>query len=47
MTIAKERALQQIDDNHYGKSYKERGYSLLKVGIAFMGTDFEIAYKFD
>lgn len=47
MTIAKERALQQIDDNHYGKSYKERGYSLLKVGIAFRGADFEIAYKFD
>lgn len=38
-------AVNQINQNHYGKTYQERGYHLLKVGIAFQGTDFEMVVE--
>lgn len=37
-------ALAQIDRNQYGKTYEEQGYQILKLGIAFKGDNFELAY---
>ncbi|MGI9214787.1 MAG: PD-(D/E)XK nuclease domain-containing protein [Gammaproteobacteria bacterium] len=36
--------LTQIEKNQYGKKYLENGYQLLKLGIAFKGDNFELAY---
>ena len=43
-TLARDVALAQIDKNQYGKRYKEQGYHILKLGIAFRGNNFELAY---
>ena len=38
--LAKNAALAQIDKNKYGHKYKELGYQLIKLGIAFKGNKF-------
>jgi len=44
-TLATKGALAQIDRNQYGKMYQEKyGYKILKLGIAFRGDNFELAY---
>ena len=44
-TLATQGALAQIDRNQYGKMYQEKyGYKILKLGIAFRGDNFELAY---
>ena len=44
--IAKEIAIQQITRNNYAKLYTEKyGYKILKLGIAFRGDNFGIAYE--
>ncbi len=44
--IAKEIAIQQINRNNYAKLYTEKyGYKILKLGIAFRGDNFGIAYE--
>lgn len=42
--LARDGALAQIDRNQYGKKYHEQGYQILKLGIAFKGDNFELAY---
>lgn len=43
--LAIKGALAQIDRNQYGKIYQEKyGYKILKLGIAFRGDNFELAY---
>ena len=43
--LATKVALAQIDRNQYGKMYQEKyGYKILKLGIAFRGDNFELAY---
>lgn len=42
--LARDGALAQIDKNQYGKKYQEQGYQILKLGIAFKGDNFELAY---
>ena len=42
--LAKDVALPQIDRNKYGKKYEEQGYQILKLGIAFKGDNFALAY---
>jgi hypothetical protein len=42
--LARDIALAQIDRNQYGKKYQEQGYQILKLGIAFKGDNFELAY---
>ena len=43
--LATEGALAQINRNQYGKMYQEKyGYKILKIGIAFRGASFELAY---
>jgi hypothetical protein len=43
--LATKGALAQIDRNQYGKMYQEKyGYKILKLGIAFRGDNFELAY---
>jgi hypothetical protein len=39
------RALDQINQNNYGSKYKEEGYRLIKLGIAFAGTDVEMIWE--
>lgn len=43
--LAKNYALAQIDKNQYGKKYEDLGYQLIKVGMAFKGSNFGFAYK--
>ena len=44
--MAKEVALAQIDRNQYGKLYQEKySYKILKLGIAFRGDNFGLAYE--
>ncbi len=45
--LAENEAIPQIERNQYGKKYKEMGYQLIKVGIAFKGSKFGFAYKFN
>jgi hypothetical protein len=42
--LARDGALAQINKNQYGKKYQEQGYQILKLGIAFKGDNFELAY---
>ncbi len=43
--LAENDALAQIDKNQYGKKYEDLGYQLIKVGMAFKGSNFGFAYK--
>ena len=43
--LAENEAIPQIERNQYGKKYKEMGYQLIKVGLAFKGSKFGFAYK--
>ena len=43
--LAENEALAQIDKNQYGKKYEDLGYQLIKVGMAFKGSNFGFAYK--
>jgi hypothetical protein len=45
--LAANEAIPQIERNQYGKKYKEMGYQLIKVGLAFKGSKFGFAYKFN
>ncbi|MGD0465566.1 MAG: AAA family ATPase [Gammaproteobacteria bacterium] len=40
-----EIGLAQIDQNQYGRKYEENSYQILKLGIAFKGDNFELAYE--
>lgn len=43
--LAEDQALTQIDHNKYAKNYENIGYQLIKVGIAFKGSNFGMAYR--
>jgi hypothetical protein len=45
--LAENEAIPQIERNQYGKKYEDMGYQLIKVGIAFKGSKFGFAYKFN
>ena len=43
--LAATRAIAQIEKNQYGKEFADQGFTMIKIGIAFRGSEFGFAYK--
>lgn len=39
------RAIAQIEKNQYGKEYADQGFTMIRIGMVFRGSEFGFAYK--